>query len=256
MADPGVVTVGVTREDGTVLVAAGTATAGSGTAPRTFNLTAAQNVSLDFLRLDWVSATLGTITTYVEIVGGFLTTIPALRALKPLDNPAVYLTADLIDARTAAETALEDACGVAFVPRYFRERLDGSGGQDVLLDHVRPLTVTAATVDGSVVDASELELYRDGRVYRPGGWSRGRRNVELKGTAGYAFPPPRVGLAVQKLVKQILIQNPISDRAVSFQTDDGVVQYFLNEGVRGLCFSIPEAQVCVNEYAVSRVSVA
>jgi hypothetical protein len=69
--DPGAATVGITRADGTILVAAGTATAGTGTAPRTFNLTTTHTALLDRLTVTWTSVTKGTIVSYVEVVGGF-----------------------------------------------------------------------------------------------------------------------------------------------------------------------------------------
>lgn len=252
--DPGTVTVTVTREDGTAL-ATGASTSGSGAAARTYSLTAASHTgSLDFLRLDWESATKGTLTTYVEIVGGFLFTLATARTIEPLDDPSTYSTAELITARTLAETALEEACGVAFVPRYARERLDGNGDVDLLLKP-RPLTIASASVDGTALTAGELadlELYDDGRLYNPLSWTAGRRNVEVKYTHGYAWVPPRVGRACLLLTKRFLVDTPISDRATSVSSPEtGMVQYLVTAGVRDAVFDIPECNAVVSQYGMS-----
>jgi hypothetical protein len=80
IVDPGTVTVGVTRADGTVLIAAGTATAGSGAAARTYALTIANTALLDTLTVTWTSATKGVRTSTIEVVGGFLFTLSQARA--------------------------------------------------------------------------------------------------------------------------------------------------------------------------------
>ena len=125
--DPGTVTLEITRADGTVLVAAGASTSGVTTAPRTYNLTTTHTALLDTLKITWTSTLKGTLVSYVEVAGGFLFSISQARALKPLDNVTNYPTAVLKDMRITVEQALEDACGVAFVPRYERETVNGDG---------------------------------------------------------------------------------------------------------------------------------
>lgn len=249
-ADPGVVTVTITRENGTALVTA-QPTGGTGTAARTYALSAVQSAALDVLTLDWTSASLGTITTTVEIVGGFLFAIADARRLKPLDSETKYPTLDLEVARTLAEVALEDACGVAFVPRYGRERIDGAANGDVLLQNPRPLSVTAASDTGlAVADLSTLELYRDGRVYNPIMWSQGRHNVHITYTHGYPFPPPRVGRACLLLAKRFLVDSPVNDRAMSV-TNNEVTEYLVTAGVRDAVFDIPECNAVVQQYGLN-----
>jgi hypothetical protein len=70
--DPGTVTLGITRADGTTLVAPATGTTGSGTGVRTYNLTTTHTALLDRLTVTWTSTLKGTLLTYVEVVGGFL----------------------------------------------------------------------------------------------------------------------------------------------------------------------------------------
>jgi hypothetical protein len=249
VVDPGVVTVNITRDDGTALVTAG-ATAGSGAAARTFNLTAAQLPTPDVLRLDWTSATKGVITTYLEVVGGFLFNTSELRALSALSDTVKYPAVDLAAARTMAESALEDVCGVAFVPRYARVTLDG-GADDVLL-RPRPRSVTAVSVGGvAIADLTTLGLYRDGRLYNPAGWTAGRLNVVVKYVHGHAYPPPRVGRAALLLAKRYLVDTPVSDRATSLINPDGTTQWMVTAGVRGALFDIPECNAVVDHYGLS-----
>ena len=249
IADPGTVTVTITREDGTEIVT-DAATVGTGATARAYNLLATHTQSLDTLTAVWTSTEFGTDPTVYEVCGDFLFTIADARLLTALSNTSTYPSALLAKGRTAAETALEDACHVAFVPRYFSYRLDGNGKTDLLLPNVRPLTVASATIDGSAVTVDDLILYEDGRVYLASGWTAGRGNVVIRGTWGYPFPPPRVGLAALKLAKYILVDDPNSDRATSMTTQDGTTQFLITAGVRQAVFSIPECNAVVDQYGM------
>ncbi len=180
-------------------------------------------------------------------------TIGEARRLSPLQDAAKYPDADIDAARQLAESALEDACGVAFVPREFTERIDGRGRTDLLLPVVRPLAVTAVTVDGSTLsvgDLAGLELYDDGRLYFESGWSAGRRNVVVTGTHGYAAVPPLVKRAALRLAKWALVDSPVSDRATSMTTEDGTTQFLVTAGVRQAVFDLPAANAVVELYGM------
>lgn len=248
--DPGVVTLTIAREDGTE-IAAGLVTTGTGAAARTYNLTAATHTdALDVLRLDWESSTKGTITTYAEIVGGFLVSLARMRAEAALTSETAYPTAKLIAARTSAEVTLEDACGVAFVPRYFRTKVDGNDSCDLLVN-ARPLSVTAVTVRDSGTlssdDLAALELYPDGRIWRESEWPAGRRNIEIKGIHGYVIPPAGTTTAVLELAKRILIESPMDPRTVSVTGESSTVQLFREDGT----FGIPAADEVVVRYGLN-----
>lgn len=248
--DPGTVAVTVTRDNGDALTSGNAS--GTGTNARTFALTTTHTASLDILKMVWTSSTYGSVTTYVEVVGGFLFSISQARLLKPLDNTSTYTAAGIADARTLAEMALEDACGIAFVPRYGRGRFDGSGTVNLLLPP-RTTAVTAATVTGTALTAGELadlEFYDSGVLYNPLSWETGRRNVTVTYTHGYAVPPPRVGRACLLLAKRFLVDSPIHDRATSVTTDDGTTSFFVTAGVRDAIFDVPEANAVAEEYGV------
>src|ERR1051326_666530 len=118
-ANPGTVTVGVTKADGTVVVAAGAATTGTGPAPGVYTLAAASNQSLELLTASW-RLTDGTVfTTLVEVVGGFYFTIDDARSSDPpLADTGKYPDADIDERRREVEEEIEDICDRSFVPRY------------------------------------------------------------------------------------------------------------------------------------------
>lgn len=166
-----------------------------------------------------------------------------------------YPDATITTMRLAVEEALERACGVAFVPRTATdERHDGPGtGIDLLLEWPRPSAVTAASVDGTALDAAgiaELIAYSDGRVYRPAGWGSTRGGVLITYTHGYAVIPGRVKRAAIQLTKRFLVATPVSDRATSI-IQDGSTQFFVTAGVRGAITDVPEANAIIAQYGVN-----
>lgn len=144
-APDGVVTVGVTRADGTALIAPGTATSGATDNPRTVALTSAQTSTLDWLLATWTDAGGGTATTIHEVVGGFYFTLAELRNAQPdLADASKYPPEALLAARWQVEDEFEDIAGVAFVPRYRRARVLGHGTQTLILPD--PLVRTVRSV--------------------------------------------------------------------------------------------------------------
>jgi len=248
---PATATVTITRADGTVIVTSGTAVR-TGAGVFTYTLSSAQTTNLDILTAAWTSS-LGTISTITEIVGGFLFTIADARADSTLSDVAKYPTALIQAARTVAEEVLERACGVAFVPRYHRETLDGSGTTDLAPSWPRVSSVTAASVDGTALAAGDLTglvAYSSGGIYNLNGWYGGRGNVTISYTHGYPYAPGRVGLAALKLARRYLVDSPVSDRATSMSTPDGGTQFFVTAGVRSAITDIPEANAVIQEYSL------
>jgi hypothetical protein len=203
----GAVSVTVTREDGTA-VRTGAALSTTVTGQYYFALTPTDTAQLDMLELVWTATIAGaeqTVTTYVEVRGARLFSIAQARRLRALDNTTAFPVSRLVEARTAAEIALERHLEVAFAPTYFRAVLDGRDHTDLMLPVTRPLTITVATVDGAAIDVDDLHLYSLGRVHRADGWTAGRANVVITGTHGYLVPPPGVSKACLALAREYLI---------------------------------------------------
>ncbi len=123
--DPGVVTVGVTNSAGDTVIAAGTATAGTGVAARTVALTPSQTAALDLLTATWKVSTVTVAVTYHDIVGGFYFTASEAIGQQPSMVNADMQT--ILSARNEVESAFESWTNMAFVPRFdtYQLRLDG-----------------------------------------------------------------------------------------------------------------------------------
>jgi hypothetical protein len=250
--DPGTVTLGITRADGTSLVAGGTATAGSGTAARTFNLTTTHTALLDRLTVTWTSSNKGTQVTYLEVVGGFLFSIADARALIPLNNATTYPTAKIVEMRTLVEQSLEDACGVAFVPRYAYETINGSGGTLLQPRWPKITAVRSVSFAGVALGVTPLATVAPSGslLYYPSTWTAGFSNVTIGYEHGHQTPPERVRRAAIRLAKRWLVEGPVDDRATTFSNDDGTYS-LVTPGRRGEIFDLPEVNAVVQQYGLT-----
>jgi hypothetical protein len=261
---PDTATVAITRADGTVLVAETAATEG-GTGIVTYTLTPAQTVLLDSLEVTW-TATFGgqpqEFTDHVEVAGGFLFSLPELIALKP--STLTWTTAQMTDKRTVAEQTIEDACARAFVPRYRRETLHGSGTTDLMLSmpdirSIRDVTVTTGGV-GTAYTVGELALLAvnpTGLVYSGGSyWPVGTGNITVGYEHGPDFPPARVSQAALILARSLLVKGPVDDRALGQATAGGDFSFGLATPGRGGSYvGLPEVDATIDAYSL-RVGVA
>lgn len=262
-ADPGSVTVTITRADGSVLVSRATAS-GIGAGPRSFALTTVHTAQLDRLTVQWVSPTLGTLTSVVEIVGGFYFPVADALAISEL---AEETPAAIASARALAEQSFEEATGVAFVPRYARVKV--SATLDSLLPlpflpvrSVRDVSMAnypggaALTISTALVRPTPTGLYyQAGWGYYGGGigsgWIPGARNITVGYEYGRDEPPARVSRAVLLLAKTWLTKGPIDDRATSIAVDGGSIS-LMTPGLKGVTFGIPEVDATVEAYKVKR----
>ena len=250
LVDPGTVTIDITRADGTVLINDG-ATTGTGAAARTYNLTAATHTNeLDILTVAWASSTKGTMTDYVEVVGGYLFSLSELDA--KLQTPASYTAAQKADARLWAEESLEDACGRAFVPRYGRRTFSGTGETFLDLGRLDIRSIRDATVDDEALTDLSVLVVNGGYLYREDRFDSGTRNWAIGFEYGLDYPPARVKQAAILLAKSWLVKGPIDDRATSMITEDG--SFTLSTPGRGdVEFGIPEVDRVVQAYSVQTV---
>jgi hypothetical protein len=259
VVDPGTVTVGINKADGTVLVAAGSATSGTGSSPRTFNLTTTHTAALDKLQVTWTSTLKGTLVSYVEVVGGFLFGLAEIRAVTPINDTVNYLTADIVDTRTAVEQAIEQACGVAFAGRYALERYSGDGSNVLQLNHPLPSSIRSVTITGTAFTApqlADLTMAASGAIYSTLTYfTWGQNNIVVGYEHGYQEPPMEIRRAALLLAKMWLVgrRNPIDDRAVTFNAGaDGGTYSLAVPGRNGSNFGHPDIDVAVDRY--SRVS--
>jgi hypothetical protein len=191
-AADGAVTVDVFRADGTIF-ATDAATVHGAAGLYTYTLDP-QSV-LERFQLVW-EGTFGTvvqrITSYVEVVGGYYAALADIRALQGLSDAVAFPNAKLAESRQWFEDKAESHCGVAFVPRYARDVLDGKGSAKLKLRHNRPRSIISAKFDGAAQTTTDWDLYEDdgsaGFIIAPSAFPSGYRNIEIIYEHGFDGP--------------------------------------------------------------------
>lgn len=231
-----IVTVSIVDANGDAVTSGNATSAGAGTGTYTFTLPA--QTELDELTATWTGTIDGAAVAEddtVEIVGGFFFTLHAARtADSSIADTLKYSSALLASTRTEVEFECEEICAQAFVPRYRRVVLDGTGTPDLLLPDpnirlIRAVRV-APRVDGTFVALTTAQLAalveRGDRVLRRTDgnvWTEGYGNVVVEYEHGLNQPPPDlVRMAKIRLRSRLNLERTgIPDRAVSFSAADG-----------------------------------
>lgn len=247
--DPaGLVTVGVTRANGTVLVAAGAATVISDdTGVREYTLSAAETGTLDMLTATWTDAGSGAaLTTQVAIVGGFLASLAELRdSHKTLSSPSDVSDDRIYAARQLAELECERCTGVSFVPAYSRVRLAGDGTYELYLPNplptlvrsVRSYTTSTEYDTFTATQLAAIVLEEDGRAIRTDEvWRSGRANIVIETEHGATTVPYDIHDAVMRRTRHFAARReagiPARANTWTAPADAGGGTYQLNSASR------------------------
>jgi hypothetical protein len=262
LAEPGgTVTVGIVDESGATVVGPGAATTVGATGVRTYTLTAAATSTPKVLVATWTNGTTST-TTRVEVVGGFYASVRQIRdSDQVLDDPRKYSSAQIVTARRSVEREFEDYTGVAFVPRYRRVRIDGTGRAELVLPDTELRSVRSVREydsDNNFEAYTDAELAaipasRAGVAVRTDGelFERGRSNVLVEYVHGYDRPPADVLEAFYLRVRDLLNRQNrgVPDRATTFTSDVGGTYSLLVAGRGGSITGIPDVDVVLKRYA-------
>lgn len=237
VAAAGVVTVTVTRSAGAAVVTAATAALETGTTGvYAKQLTAAQVGDLDVLTAVWSVAGVEVATTIVEVVGRWFFTVADLRASHPTfqAQPQTWTAPVLAGYRDLAEREAEWICGRAFVPRFRRVTLDGTGEGALQLPDTDVRSLVSVTEDSTVYTPTQLaalKLYGSGRLERAWGdiWASGQENLLFVYQHGLDAPPPEVRHAsMTRAMEMAFVGGPngsaIPRRATSMTTDGTTIQ--------------------------------
>lgn len=237
----GTVTVTVTDANGEQVT---TGDAGHGdTGVYTFALDGQAAVAL--LDVAWSATVSGAAVVEhdtVEIVGGFFFTLRQGRNSDPvLADTDRYPGEQLVDKRLQVEAECEAICDRAFVPRYARVVLDGTGSPELVLAHpdpdrsvadvrrVRSVSM-AQRADQTFTDFTTAELAAvrvgaDGTLRRLDGQAfyEGYSNVIVEYEYGLDTPPADlVQAALTRLRIRLNVANSaVPDRAASFTSVEG-----------------------------------
>jgi hypothetical protein len=219
----GTVTVGVTRGDGTVLIAAGTATTTVGTL-RTLALTRAQTEPLDRLTATWAigSDTVG--STVIDVVGRHWFPLPALRSRQGL---AGIEARDLIAARDGFSDLADRVTGVAWVPRWWTESFEHRGGNIIVPAWPKVRRLISVTVDGTAQTLTDWRFDADGGVIIAPAGIGCDITVTLVYEHGYDGPPEPLVKAALRAAEWSLLGDTsnVSPRTMSFSNDAGSFRY-------------------------------
>lgn len=222
------VTVAVTRLDGTA-VSSGSATLGT---PGSYTYTVPGQSTLDTLVVTWTATSIGgavvTAADTVEIVGGYLFGLAEARALKTPLSVVDYTTATLSGVRTEVEQECERICRQAFVPRFYRETLNGTGTDRLGLKRMMLRRLRAVTVSGvawSAPDVAAVPPSENGIARRPAGsvWPEGVGNIVVEYEHGWDYPPEEIRVAAMTRLRSRLTptSSGVPERAISWNTQDG-----------------------------------
>lgn len=243
---PDAATVTVTRADGSTIASAAAAVP-EGTGGFAYTLTPAQMAQLGVLTAAWTVTIDGqaqTLRTAAEVVGAHYFTIGELRGRYRELTEAKYDAARVAAARDLACAALEDACGVSFVPRGTTEARRPSRSRVRISERAPRALLAAKDADGATIDLAGHDII-GGRWIRHG-WPSGFVTITYE--HGLDRPPPRVAQAAMILTRDWLVQGPISDRATQYVVGDPDSVAVVNQvtpGIRGSVFGIPEVDAVV-----------
>ena len=151
VAPVGTVTVAVTRSNGDSVTVGSVSQ--SGTGPASVTLPAAATASVDWLTAVWSDNGVEVATTTTEIVGGvimswdYAKTVDATLAAKQTRFPA---------ARKATEDTLTAELGRSPVPRFYTERIPGSGTSNLIVSWPDVTEVVWAKVWTSATTSTDL----------------------------------------------------------------------------------------------------
>jgi hypothetical protein len=238
-AATGAVTVSVTRLDGTVVES------GSATGPGVGNvysyLFGGRDV-VDELVITWSGTFGGDLITYdqdrIEVVGGFLFSLAEGRAVDPaLASSVKFPTADLADYRTATEAEAERICGQAFVPRFRRVTVNGTGRPSLMMPDPLIRAIRSVKVNGVTFDVGSTALvgFSDaGMIYLSSGWIQGvptgLRNITIEYEHGWDAPPTDIVRASKLRFKSMALRAKsalpdTAERVITVDQQGGTVVY-------------------------------
>ncbi|MEV0993419.1 hypothetical protein [Nonomuraea sp. NPDC050202] len=263
------VTVTVTDANGADVASGDATPAGTG-----YTFVLPGQAQLGSLTATWSATIAGTaveVADLVEVAGGFYFTLADGRASDPsLKDTVKYPTARLAAVRQEVEEECEGITQRAWVPRYRRVLLDGTGTPDMVLPDggdewragirlrgvraVRSASVAPRTgqppVALSAGELAALAVMRDGTLRRTDGrvWTEGVGNVVLEYEYGSDAPPADLRSAALLRFRWLATKphSGIPDRATSFSAAEGGVYELATAGADRT--GIPEVDAAYLRY--------
>lgn len=258
----------VTRADGSA-VAAGSPTFDATTKEITSAIPAAVNSQLDWLKATWTDSG-NTWDSYHEIVGGFYFSTATAQAHDPNLRTDKISAEHLRAVRDEVERELESAqcCDRAFVPRYRRVRVDGTGTGNLVLPDVdvrviRSVEVFDTATTSTLFTVGELDAIApasNGVVMRGDGgvWPCGRQNIVVAYEHGIDRPPSDLLRAILRRARYLFGQptSGMPEKATTFTANDAGTYSLLVEGRAGAITALPDVDLLIKRYRFYRPGIA
>jgi hypothetical protein len=226
--------------------------------------------SLNYLTLNWTGSFTGTpvtISSNVEIVGGFYFSLGELRAYEStFSNLTKFPDSVLSDARDQVEAEFEDICHRSFVPRFWREdSVETDPDEDMLwLDKPEPISFITLKQNGQDL----LGYYTSGYLIADKNSPRGVHviNTALNLfnyntmyypiSAEYEYGMKQVPIPIKnkalKRAKQVLLglKSTIDERATTMLLPDIGTVNLATPGERGSETGVPDIDVVLRRYTL------
>jgi hypothetical protein len=266
----GAVTVVAKKNDGSTLFST---TATNDPAVGVYTTVIPAQASLNILTLNWTGSFSGTpitITTQVEIVGGFYFSISELRNYDPqiASNLVRFPNSALIDARDEVEAEFEDICHRAFVPRYYSEtgiEMDSDTSM-IWLEKPEPIRFLSLSLNGT----DYISWYNSGLLsrdkYSPRGiivtgsatglFAYDSRYYPTALVAEYEYGLSSVPIPIKKKAlkraKMILMgqSSTIDERALTMTLPDIGTVNLATPGQRGSQTGVPDIDIVLSRYTI------
>lgn len=235
----GSVTVAITRLDGTA-IQSGSATGPDANQAYTY-LFDGRDV-LDELVVSWTATIGGDAIVLdqdvIQVVGGFYFSIAEGRAQdSALSSTVKFPYADLLDRRVEAEDRCEELTEQAWVPRFRRATVNGTGSTALMMPDPLIRSIRAVTVSGTTFSPTQVAgvgFSDSGMIYLSQGWTpgvpAGLKNITIEYEHGRDRPSPNIRRAALLHFKSLCLQGRSNlpdqaERAVTVDAQGGQVIY-------------------------------
>jgi hypothetical protein len=228
----GTCTVTLTKPDGTAGPASGTVSHAGATGSGEYEFTLDPQTELTYYDVTWagtIGAVAVSVATRVEVVGGFLYILAALRSMKvggtanAFASTTSYPDQTLLDRRAEVTDDFEARTGWSFIPRFTRERHTGDRTGTLIVRQYKPATLLSVTVDGTAQTLTDFDLDDEGVLTWQGGTFPATRpaNVWVEYVRGWDRVAPAVSNAGLARTAMLLLPSQAGSTVSTWTTPDG-----------------------------------
>ena len=247
--DLGTITIGIVDANGDTVVASGTAVTDN--SDGTYEYTVAKQSEPNFLTATWSVAGGADFTTYIDVQGSVLFNEAQLRGFddQAISDTTAYTDAAIAETHQRVIERMEAFTGRAWVRRYNRMVLPGSGSRFLALELDKSVTAAGITLnrpgatqdiispviranDGAAVTVGNITVLPGGILQRTdAAWTQAQSDSPLNVTIEYEYGQPypvdaadRIGMLI---ARHWLVGSRIPSHASSF--NDALGTYGFDE---------------------------